>query len=245
MDVSMLSVDPDNSMSGNLIVSPETVSVDNKQITVLKSTTTSRRGSITEVTPKHQNFNFANMSPETPKPSPQSLNFRDIFYKPDTPLNQAATPSQKSVTPSQKSVNKSITPTASQRPKYFYKCSQCESQSNSVIELAIHLYEHKTEEYHSCPECGDEFNDVEEFKIHLNRCKLTTCPLCMFKTSRNNLNRHVLSHNKNLKCQYCDKAFHRNDNLKKHESRNGACIEEIKIASPDVGPNTRHKGSSK
>lgn len=108
----------------------------------------------------------------------------------------------------------------------FYICASCDFASSCLEKLNFHRQKCVNVK---CPFCEKFFHGQTHFFLHLNHAhmKLTDsfmCPLCAlncktkFNFQRHFLGKHV-EFDKIHKCEKCNKAFHRKDNCKVHQSK--------------------------
>lgn len=72
-----------------------------------------------------------------------------------------------------------------------------------------------------CNKCSETFDTKLKLLDHRRKLshymkKTVTCPVCKLSVPSQNYKSHFLKHSVNFKCEYCDKKFSNNFNLKRH-----------------------------
>lgn len=97
----------------------------------------------------------------------------------------------------------------------IHQCDICSFHGNTKMEIAHHMNQFHHEK---------DLESIEGISID---SQIFICDLCSMKFSKRHLlNRHTrLKHTakeRNYTCQYCEKSFYNNSNLKKHEESHGS-----------------------
>ncbi|XP_065095693.1 zinc finger protein 345-like [Ochlerotatus camptorhynchus] len=103
----------------------------------------------------------------------------------------------------------------------YFQCSQCPRKFINKQSLYSHKALHTDKCV--CKECGNKFRSMSALKIHtesVHEKRQLNCPICFTKTytTQSALRKHMATHTKGkqFSCDFCDKSFHRKDQLTIH-----------------------------
>ena len=103
----------------------------------------------------------------------------------------------------------------------LYKCNICEKEFRQKSNLNTHFKGvHEKSKNQTCNICNASFRDLNSHIRYIHHKENITkvfCELCHKKITKSLLNKHLERvHNKNKKCEFCDKSFSLNANLTQH-----------------------------
>jgi KRAB domain-containing zinc finger protein len=104
----------------------------------------------------------------------------------------------------------------------LFKCKICKKSYSNALNLHRHQFTHIKVECKICLKSFSKPSIANHLKTHRNeqRQNEMKCKICSFKTfSHENFHRHQKTHQKLFKCEFCDRNFAENKQLKEHLQR--------------------------